>query len=177
MLADGISRWTADPGDYKLNRSTFITLLGTFQTHMIPLVDMFASPGNHQLKRFVARWPHHQAVACNALEIDLNQDMFQKCWANPPWTVIGDWLHRLRENPQVTCIMAVPYWVGTTWWPLLVRMHVKHTPVVLVQPKEGLFTSCLGQRMPPTRWPLLCLLLSGRSYREGKFLLKISHHI
>ena len=177
MLADGISRWTADPGDYRLDRKIFTKILDIFQPILTPKVDMFASPGNHQLELFVARWPHHQAVGCNALEVDLTAEVYRSCWANPPWSIIGDWLYRLRLNPQVTCLMAVPYWVGTTWWPLLVRMHVRQTPVVLVQPREGLFTSCLGLRMPPTRWPLLCLLLSGKNYREGKFLLKISHHI
>ena len=48
-----------------------------------PQVDMFASLGNAQLPQFVSRWPHHQAVAVNALEIQLGVQ-FQKVYANPP---------------------------------------------------------------------------------------------
>jgi hypothetical protein len=177
MLADGISRWSVDPGDYKLDTSIFSKIQKIFCPFLVPQVDMFASPGNHQLQHFVARWPHHQAIACNALEVDLKPEIFHCCWANPPWTIISDWLSRLRENPQVRCQVAVPYWVGTSWWPQLVKMHERHSPVILIHPREGLFTNCLGLRMPPTNWPLLCLILSGRNYREGKFLLKISHHI
>ena len=177
MLADGISRWSVDPGDYKLDKAIFNKVQEIFCPFLVPRVDMFVSPGNHQLQHFVARWPHHQAIACNALEVDLRPEIFHCIWANPPWTIISDWLSRLRENPQVRCQVAVPYWVGTSWWPQLVKMHERHSPVILIHPREGLFTSCLGLRMPPTKWPLLCLILSGRNYREGKFLLKISHHI
>jgi hypothetical protein len=172
MLEDGISRWSIDPGDYKLHRGIFNKIQEIFCPFLEPRVGMFASPCNHQLKHFVAKWPHHQAKACNALEVDLRPEIFHCCWENPPWTIISDWLSRLRENPQVRCQVAVPYWVGTSWWPQLVKMHKRQSPVILIHPREGLLTSCLGLRMPPTNWPLLCLLLSGKNYREGKFLLR-----
>ena len=101
-------------------------------------VDMFASPGNAQLKKFVCRWPHHQALAVNALETPLGQG-FCQVYANPPWNLILRWLVRLRDNPHVTCLVAVPYWVGTVWWPLLTRLQVKGTPTVLVKPRWGMF--------------------------------------
>ena len=36
-----------------------------------PQVDMFASPGNHQLPKFVSRYPHWQAMEVDALKCPL----------------------------------------------------------------------------------------------------------
>jgi hypothetical protein len=174
MQADWLSRKAPDRGDYTLQRETFLAILETFSPHVQPQVDMFSSPGNAQLPLWVSRYPHWGAWGVNALEMDLSP--VAHCWANPPWTLISKWLHRLRLAPWVQCLMAVPYWVGSSWWPQLVKMHVKGSPVLLVQPQWGLFQDCQGKLMPPTRWPLLCVLLSGSSWRGNKFRLKVSHH-
>jgi hypothetical protein len=176
MLADGLSRWGFDRGVYTLNLTIFQEMLKIFSdAKFSPTVDMFASPGNKKFPQFVSRWPHHQAVAVNALECPLQQ--FRDVYANPPWSLILQWLMRLKSNPHLICLTVIPQWVGTVWWPLLTRLRIRNTPVVLIEPREGLFQNCLGEDMPPTRWPLLCLLLSGKAYRENKFHLKISHYI
>ena len=177
MLADGLSRWAYDKGDYTLSKTLFASLLHIFsQVGFQPQVDMFASPGNAQLPQFVSRWPHHQALAVNALETPLGSQ-FSQVYANPPWTVIHRWLQRLVEKPLVVCLMVVPYWVGTVWWPLLTRLHIKGTPTILINPRWGMFQNCLGEEMPPTKWPLICLMLSGKHFRENKFRLKTSKYI
>ena len=174
MLADGLSRWGYDRGDYTLKRSVFQQIVGIFAKHNFhPRVDMFASPGNSQLPQFVSRWPHKDSVEVNALECPLGS--FGEVYANPPWKVILPWLVRLRENPSVRCLMIVPWWGGSPWWPLLIKLRDKRFPAIKVLPQWGLFTNCLGEEMPPTRWPLLCLMLSGKAFRENKFPLKISH--
>ena len=176
MLADGLRRWSYDTGDYTLAKTLFSRIQKIFSQHQFfPLVHMFASPGNKQLKNFVSRWPHHEAVAVNALETCLLP--FQKVYANPPWTMILPLLQRLKDNPHITCLTVVPFWAGSPWWPLLTRMHVRDTPAVVVKPCWGMFQNCLGEDMPPTKWRLLCLLLSGRHYKERKFHLKISTYI
>ena len=175
MLADGLSRKRPDSGDYTLLRSVFLQVRELFWPFVQPNVDIFASPGNAQLPKWVSRYPHWGSWASNALEMDLTQ--VQHCWANPPWTLISPWLHRLRSAPWIKCLLAVPWWVGSSWWPLLAKLHVRGTPVVLVQQRWGLFKSCQGEMMPPTRWPLLCILLSGSSWRENKFRIKVSHYI
>ena len=38
--------------------------------------------------------------------------------------------------------------------------------VVAPHPRWGLFTDCSGVLMPPTRWPLLCTVLSGSCYNN-----------
>ena len=176
MLADGLSRWSYDKGDYTLDKKLFHRILKIFQSSdFSPLVDMFASPGNKQLDNFVSRWPHSEATAINALETSLCP--FQKVYANPPWNLIFPWLQRLWTNPHLTCLTTVPLWVGSPWWPLLTRLHVRKTPVVVVRPRWGMFKNSLEEDMPPTKWPLLCLLLSGKHYKENKFHLKTSIYI
>ena len=83
MLADSISRWQVDPGDYTLDREVFLEVQKIFaQKEICQAVDMFASPGNSQLQTLVCRWPHHQAVGCDALEMDLCD--ITSCYSNPP---------------------------------------------------------------------------------------------
>ena len=54
MLADGLSRQQADRGDYSLDKKVFQKICHIFATGGFwPQVDMFASPGNHQLPGFV----------------------------------------------------------------------------------------------------------------------------
>jgi hypothetical protein len=175
MQADFLSRKAPDKGDYTLQRSIFLQVREIFWPFCQPDLDIFASPGNHQLPKWVSRYPHWGAWEVNALEMCL--DKVSHCWANPPWTLIHQWLCRLRLAPWVTCLMAVPLWVGTSWWALLAKMHVKGSPVVLVEPRWGLFQSCQGEMMPPTRWPLLCIQLSGSSWRGNKSQIKVSHYI
>jgi hypothetical protein len=170
-LADGPSRWHKDKGDYTLHRQLFKHLLEMMQSYKMPAVDMFASPGNHQLPKFVARYPHWQAWEVDALKCPL--DKIKCCYANPPWSVIGKWLHRLRENKHMTCMMVVPYWVSSAWWPQLLKMHVRGTKAFLIPPFQGMFNNCWGESMPPPRWPLICLWLSGKAYRPNKSVLKL----
>ena len=92
-LADGPSRVRQDRGDYTLHKGLFQDLLFKFRSWVKPKVDMFASPGNHQLENFVSRQPHWQAMEVDALKCPLEN--IQECYANPPWKIIGKWLHIL----------------------------------------------------------------------------------
>ena len=132
-------------------------------------------PWKPPAEKFVSRWPHWEAWGVDALHMDLSS--VGDCYANPPWNLINQWLLRLRENPQIRCLMVVPFWVGSSFWPLLVRLQNMQAPRVLIPPREGLFLDCHGQPMPPTRWPLLCLMLSGSFWKENKFHLAISRTI
>ena len=96
--ADYWSRVPQDRGDYKMDRSLFLELQRKMCKYIIPEIDMFASPGNHQIKRFVSRHPHWQADRQDALKCQLEN--ITMCYANPPWTVIADWLNRLWDNPM-----------------------------------------------------------------------------
>ena len=54
-----------------MNRSLFCRLRGGFRPFIPTEVDMFASPGNAQLGKFVSRHPHWQAVGVDALKCPL----------------------------------------------------------------------------------------------------------
>ena len=137
-----------------------------------PQIDCFASPGNTKLPKFISRWPHFQAHLVNALQCPL-QDI-QICYANPPWNLIFQWLLRLKHNPHIICYIMVPYWVSSNWWPLLLKLHVKGTPSLLIHPFPGMFQNCLGDSMPQPKWPLLCTCVSGKHWRPNKSHLHIS---
>ena len=104
----------------------------------------------------------------------MDVSLLQKVYANPSWTLILGCLEKMRSHPHLECPTVVPYWVGAVWWPLLLRLCDRQKPVIIIQPKFGLFKNCLDQKMPPTRWPLLCVTLSGKCYREQKRKLKTS---
>ena len=134
MLADGLSRWKKDRGAYYLRSSVFQKNFGIFcETNFCPEVDMFASPGNAQLNKFIPRGPHHQATAVNSLKCSLEN--FQELYANPPWKLVLAWLLRLKRYPHLKCLTVVPHWVGMSGRPLLVKLHMKDFPVIQVQPR------------------------------------------
>ena len=168
-LADGPSSWSKYKRDYNMDRNLFHYLLKRMKRAKIdPQVDMFASPGNHQLPKFVSRYPHWQAMEVDALKCPLEK--IQCCYANPPWSIIGKWLHRLRENKELTCMMITPYWVSASWWPLLVKLQVRGAPAFLIPPYQGMFKNCWGEFMPPPRWPLICVILSEKATGQtGQF--------
>ena len=68
-VADGPSRWSQDKGDYTMDKILFQTLLAEMRKRKIfPTVDMFASPGNHQIPNFYSMYPHWQAIEVDALK-------------------------------------------------------------------------------------------------------------
>ena len=177
MKADYLSRVPYDKGDYTLNPDLFNFCLEQFCPWVNPTVDAFASPGNNKLPQFIGRYPSGEdgQIGIDSLRCPLTN--FQDLYANPPWTIIHHWLHRLRENPHIRCLLIVPFWVGANWWPQLIKMRVPQTKCMVIQPFWGMLTNCLHESMPPPRWPLACLVLSGKFWRSNKSkmpLLKIS---
>ena len=79
--ADYWSRVPRDKGDYKMDRELFLLLKRKLRKWVNPSIDMFASPGNHQLKSFVSRYPHWEANRQDALNCHLND--ISQCYANP----------------------------------------------------------------------------------------------
>ena len=171
MPADKLSRPFLDRGDYTLNSALFQHMWSIFRDFLpVPVVDMFASPGNHKFPKFVSRHPHWQAIGVDALNMPL--DGIQTCYSNPPWNIIQRWLLRLRQHPHLLCWMVAPFWVSSIWFPLLLKLIVPHTPIWVVQQFHGMFQNCIGQCMKAPRWPLLFCLLSGKYFRGNKCRFK-----
>ena len=125
------------------------------------MVDMFASPGNTKFPKFFSRHPHWEAVGVDSLNADLQDITF--CYSNPPWTIIRNRLHRLLLQPQMICWMVVPYWVSSSWFPLLRKLIVPKTPVWKVLPFTGMFSNCFAESMPKPKWPLLFVCAQGNA--------------
>ena len=164
-LADPISRWVQDRGDYTLNPKVFKEIPNLFQAQIILEVDLFASPGNSKLKKFVSRWPHWQSAAVDALLAPLDS-LGKGFYCNPSWSIIGKFLLRLREYPSLQFLMVAHYWVSATWWPQLIKMKVPRSKILRITPFKSLFSNCWGQEMPPPRWDLVCILCSGKFWKE-----------
>ena len=71
-LADPLSRWVQDKGDYSLDPALFNWVKIIFKNHIKLTTDLFASPGNKKLEKFVSRWPHWEASAVDALQCPLD---------------------------------------------------------------------------------------------------------
>ena len=173
MPADHLSRMPKDKGDYTLNHPLFLHMWSLFKPHLIPfqeMTDMFASPGNAKFKKFYCRHPHWQSVGTDSLNSPLHHLKF--CYSNPPWSIIRNWLHRLLQFPELICWTVVPYWVSSSWFPLLKKLIVPKSPIWVVKPFQGMFQNCYAELMPKPRWPLLFCLLSGKCFRGNKFRLK-----
>ena len=169
-LADQPSRMLQDRGDYSLDPQLFHYLLEVQKDFIQPQVDMFATPSNKKLHLFVAKYPHWDSFLVDALKCPLST--VTECYANPPWSIIGQWLHRLKKNPHLHCLLICPYWVSMSWWPLLTKLVHPLAPQILIPPYQGMFSNCYGMSMPPPHWPLLCVVLSGAYYRGNKFKMK-----
>ena len=167
MVADRLTRWSKDPGDYTLDVKVFQQIVHFFSEKMTPEVDMFSSPGNAKFQKFCTRWPHHQSFLVDALKCDLAQ--LGQVYANPPWKVIQPWLVRLMMNRNVICLLVVTMWVSAPWWPLLIKMVQPKTKILVVQPRGGLFQNCWGELMPKPKWPLACLIVSGSFWNSRKW--------
>ena len=163
-LADPLSRWSQDRGDYSMDPKLFGYLQKTFCPFLKLKTDLFASPGNKKLDQFVSRWPHWQAKAVDALQCPL--DNLGGLYANPPWTVIQKFLARLRLFPKAEVLMVVPFWDSASWWPQLIKLKAPQTPCLKIAPYQGMFTICWGKNATASVAPLLPDLL--RQILEGK---------
>jgi len=108
---------------------------------------MFASPGNRKYPQYCCRHPHWSAGKIDALTCQLGDISF--CYANPPWSIILQWLTRLKEHPHLRCWLIVPYWVSAVWWPLLLKLYIPKSPALLIPARQGMFSNCVGLQMPP----------------------------
>ena len=163
-LADLLSRPPIDHRDYTLHRKFFST-----STHILrPFHKCFSGyvclPGKSATPPICLTTPSLGGLANGRLDVPPSS-IFPRL-REPPWTIINQWLARLRSNLHVQCLTILPFWVSAKWWPLVIRLRVPKTPAVVIPPCHGMFANCRGEDMPPPRWPLLCVLLSGSAWQK-----------
>ena len=98
------------------------------------------------------------------------------CYANPPWSVIGKWLHRIREIPKLTCMMITPYLVSAPMMAPTNQTASKVDPCFSNTPlprdvQQLLWRINASSQMAPADG--LCIILSGKAYRPNKSALKL----
>ena len=165
MPADAISRWLYDRNDYTLCDRVFQKGLALLSHFVKPKWDLFASPGNFKLPLWASRYPHWGASLVDTLSADLKH--IAQAYANPPWPLIPAFLHKLRMNPQMACIVVLPLRDSEWWWPLAMQLQHPLAPILRVSPRWGLFRNCHAEPMPPPRWHLALLTLSSRHWLSG----------
>ena len=133
QLADKLTREVQDRGDYTLQQSVFQKILHFFHQQIRPEVDMFCTPSNKKFPKFVCRHPHRGALLVDALKANLAN--LPPVYANPPWSIIPQWVQRLLQNPSLECLLVVPFWASTSWWRQLMSIQKPNTKVLLVTPQ------------------------------------------
>lgn len=150
VMADFLSRNMMGQWELTLARSTFLTILATFQ--ISPSLDVFASRETAQLPRYMSWFPDNQAVARDAMI-----NMWDKeSYLFPPVPLIMKSLQRIREQ-EITAVMIIPKWPSALWWPMVQELMVGQ-PLTLPH-----YTECLEMvdmnRDLPYLHPLVAVLL------------------
>ena len=128
---------------------------------------LLCHPQQHQVSPF-----HFSSASLGGLESEqftLPTSGTVPLLCQPSWTVILPWLNRLWQNPHLTCLTVVPYWVSAIWWPLLVKLHVPNSPAILVPPLGGLFQDCWGCPCHPQGGPSSALYYQGGPSEKESF--------
>ena len=126
MPADWLTRG-ANKGDWMLDRRVVRTFIGLWGPCT---VDRFADAVNTQLPRFNAGYPCIGSEAMDAFTQDWADEVN---YLNPPWSLIGKVIAKLRDTPKAEAVLVVPHWPSATWWPALsaiadeyVVLHAPH---------------------------------------------------
>ncbi len=144
VWADNLSR-CEDLDDWRLNREWFVWAneqWGPFT------VDRFASEISAQLPRYYAAWRDPRCEGVDSLAYDWRGE---NNWVNPPWALLDEVAHKLREEGAATTVVA-PYWPGQSWFR---ELEALATEVVIMPRRRDLFTpSRLGgsELLGPSKW-------------------------
>ena len=146
--ADYLSRW-AGQEDWQLSDEWFDILERKFGPHT---VDRFASVTSAKLPRYNSLFWDPKTEAVDAFTQDWSED---NNYGNPPWSLIGRVVSRLKRLPQVAFTLVVPDWPSQSWYVPLMLMAKE---VLRVPPGHFLFHHTATHRrniVLKTRWPVL----------------------
>jgi hypothetical protein len=166
FLADSISRWERDRGDYTLDPLRFHYILKEFFKDFVNLkTDLFTPPGNKILDQFVSRWAHRVAVEVDTLQCPL--DNLGDLYAYPPWSVIDKFLTRLKIFPKCQNFDGALLLGFSHMVVPINKNESSKKPWPQGQPLQGHVQNLLGGRNPPKKcWgDLLCIICSGKFWR------------
>ena len=118
-------------------------------------VDLFATHQDRQLRRFCSWGPQPGALAIDAMKTSW---LHENGWANPPFSLIFQVLHKVREEGSTVTLLA-PFWPSQPWFPLLMDMLVE-APVLLPRVQAQFRHPLLPHGKTP-QWLTLAWRISG----------------
>ena len=161
-VADRKSRVFNDRHEWMLNKRIFTQLCSFFGT---PVIDLFASKLNAQLRRYISWKPDPCAEAVDAFSITWHNTYF---YAFPPFSLIGKCLRKI-ESDEADGLIIVPKWPTQPWFSKLLGLLVEE-PVILPRIKDLLIQPSTGQCHPLTKHlVLLSCRLSGNVSKVKAF--------
>eukprot|EP00854_Cymbomonas_tetramitiformis_P011235 gene11235-biopygen11530 len=108
VWANNFSRYE-DLDDGRLNRKWFVWVSEQWGPFT---VDRFASEISARLPRYYAAWKDPRCEGVDSLAYDWRGE---NNWVNPPWALLEEVVHKLREEGAAATVMA-PYWPGQSWF-------------------------------------------------------------
>ena len=168
VAADTASRQIETRTEWTLDRKIFQSICQRFYT---PEVDLFASRLNHQVPKYVSRYPDPGALAVDAFLLDWNK---WTCLIHPPVVLLPRVLRKIKEDQATAVLLIAPNWTGQPWFPDLIQMPVDR-PLLLRQRQSLLFLPFqptayhpLWKSLHLTVWPL-----SGTVTKQQAFQRKL----
>jgi hypothetical protein len=161
-VADYLSRKGAEHQDWMLNPMIFQQLNHLWGPHQ---VDLFASRLNHQIPIFYSWHPEPGTTAVDAF---LQPWQNIRGWANPPFSLIGRVLEKVRKD-KCTITLIAPIWSTQPWFPILIAMLIDY-PRLLPQNQDLFLPGKLGneQALRSPNWNSAAWHISGKqSYSKA----------
>ena len=150
VRVDSNSRKFEHEIEWMLNTKVFELLTTLWPNEMT--IDLFASRLNHQLDKYVSWRPDPDSIAVDAFSIKWDSNIY----ALPPFSTLSRVLKKIRED-KAKGVLVVPYWIGATWFPSLLRLLTAHP--LLVNPHQRLLTLPAHPQMQHTLHKKLSLLI------------------
>ncbi|XP_065902413.1 uncharacterized protein [Dysidea avara] len=162
-IADTESREMLDRTDWKLNPVIFqkiTTLYGPLD------MDLFASRLSTQCPHYFSWRPDPYALATDAFLQDWTA---MKCYANPPWNLVGRVLAQVQSQ-QTQVVLVAPVWKAQPWFPTLLNMLIDHPRLIIPTPRKPISVD------PMPLLPQLAVWhISGISSEVRTFQKKLQH--
>ena len=114
VVADTASQQIETRTKWTLDRKIFQSICQRFYT---PEVDLFASRLNHQVPKYVPRYPDLGALAVDAFLLDWSK---WTCLIHPPVVLLPRVLRKIKEDRATAVLIIAPNWTGQPWFPDLI---------------------------------------------------------
>ena len=127
--ADLASRYLNDRLEWHLAPSLFRKICHTFQ--ILPTIDLFASPLNNLLPKYVSFGPDPNCTYVDAFTISWSNEIF---YAYPPFNLISRFLAKVQQD-KAKGILICPQWPNQPWFPMMLNMCIQYPLLLPVHSK------------------------------------------